>query len=85
MHASETWPITSKLEQRLRAARMKTLRWSMGKTKLERIRNDKFRGDFGVASVDKKIQGQRLRWFGHIIFKGATTHIAGRLLKISYR
>ena len=42
------------------------LRWSLGKTRLDKIRNEEVRESLGVRCIQDKVRGQRLRWYGHI-------------------
>ena len=56
-----------KLEEReLDVAEMKMLRWMVGITKLDHIRNDYVRGSVKVGEISRKAQESRLRWFGHL-------------------
>uniref|UniRef100_A0A7N6BLF9 Cell adhesion molecule L1-like b n=1 Tax=Anabas testudineus TaxID=64144 RepID=A0A7N6BLF9_ANATE len=42
------------------------LRFSLGVTRLDRIRNKHIRGTAHVACVSNKVREARLRWFGHV-------------------
>ena len=53
-------------EKKLDVAEMKMLRWMVGVTRMDRIRNDYVRGSVKVIELSKKIQEARLRWFGHL-------------------
>ena len=66
MYGSETWAIKKADEDKLNAAEMKVLRWSIGKTRLDKVRNTETRDRLKVRCVSEKIQGARLRWAGHI-------------------
>ena len=61
-YASETWAIKTKQEKKLDVAEMKMLRWSLGKTRKDKIRNYAVRAALGVRAVSEKLQGNRLRW-----------------------
>ena len=37
-----------------------------GKTKKDKIRNERFREHLGVATIGDKIKETRLRWFAHL-------------------
>ena len=43
------------------------LRWSLGVTRLDRIRNEHIRGTTHVRRLGEKQREQRLRWFGHVM------------------
>ena len=45
---------------------MKALRRISGKTKHDRIRNERIRDGLKQASVVEKIEKKQLKWFGHI-------------------
>ena len=66
MYAGETWALRKTQEHQIDVAEMKMLRWSMGISRKERIRNEHVRKQMGVRPISEKIQGARLRWFGHI-------------------
>ncbi|KAK3529920.1 hypothetical protein QTP86_007239 [Hemibagrus guttatus] len=42
------------------------LRFSLGVTRLDRIRNDYIRGTAHVGRLGDKVREARLRWFGHV-------------------
>ena len=52
---------------------MRMLRWICGKTKKDKIRNQRFREQLGVTTIGDKIRETRFRWFGHIQCRLATT------------
>ncbi|KAK3553406.1 hypothetical protein QTP70_003579 [Hemibagrus guttatus] len=53
------------------------LRFSLGVTRLDRIRNEYIRGTAHVGRLGDKVREARLRWFGHVqrreIVKGSLT------------
>ena len=38
----------------------------MGLTRKDKVRNDSIRAEMGVRPINAKVQGSRLRWFGHV-------------------
>ncbi|KIH61812.1 hypothetical protein ANCDUO_07909 [Ancylostoma duodenale] len=44
---------------------MKMLRWMAGVTRVDRIRNEKIRERFGIATIADKLRETRRRWYGH--------------------
>ncbi|KIH52583.1 hypothetical protein ANCDUO_17314 [Ancylostoma duodenale] len=44
---------------------MKMLRWMAGITRVDRIRNEKIRERFGIATIADKLRETQLRWYGH--------------------
>jgi len=66
VYGMETVAVTKKQEKRMEVAEMKMLRFSIGKTRLDRIRNEKVRKELGVAEMRRILREARLRWFGHV-------------------
>ena len=48
-------------------AEMRMLRWMLGVTKMDRIKNERKRGTAKVVEMSKKIQEKRLHWYGHVM------------------
>lgn len=63
----ETAPLRGVEERKLDVAEMKMLRWMVGVTRIDRIRNEYIRGSVKLVEVSKKIQESRLRWYGHLL------------------
>ncbi|KAK3554237.1 hypothetical protein QTP70_020097 [Hemibagrus guttatus] len=53
-------------ESELEVAELKMLRFSLGVTRLDRIRNEYIRGTAHVGRFRDKVREARLRWFGHV-------------------
>lgn len=66
MYGSETWATKVQDEKKLAAAEIRILRWTVGKTKLDKVRNEDVRKELRVADISKNVQGSRLRWLGHM-------------------
>ena len=66
MYGSETWTLRKEEERMLAAAEMKMLRWSTGKTKLDKVKNEDTRAKMRVRKIEEKLLGQRMRWYGHV-------------------
>ncbi|XP_013866635.1 uncharacterized protein LOC106519479 [Austrofundulus limnaeus] len=62
----ETVAMTKRQEAELEVAEMKMLRFSLGVTRVDKIRNDCIRRTAYVSCVGDKIRKARLRWFGHV-------------------
>ena len=67
IYGAETWALKKIHEKRLEVAEMRMLRWSLGVTRLDRIRNEVIRNKLKVMEVTKKIQERRLQWYGHVM------------------
>ena len=66
MYGAETWSITRRQESRIQATEMRILRAIIGKTRRDRIRNERVRQEVRVAPVMRRIEAARLRWWGHL-------------------
>ncbi|KAK3518329.1 hypothetical protein QTP86_018784, partial [Hemibagrus guttatus] len=62
----ETVSLKKRQESELEVAELKMLRFSLGVTKLDRIRNEYVRGTAHVGHMGDKIREIRLRWFGYV-------------------
>ncbi|KAK3544385.1 hypothetical protein QTP86_010144 [Hemibagrus guttatus] len=58
--------VQAETESELEVAELKMLRFSLGVTKLDRIRNEYIRGTAHVGHLGDKVREARLRWFGHV-------------------
>ena len=45
---------------------LKMVRWVLGVTREDKIRNDYIRGMVRIAKLGEKIRGARLWWYGHV-------------------
>ena len=48
-------------------AEIRLLRWMIGVTKLDRIRNERIRGTMKVGERSKKVPESRSKWYGHVL------------------
>ncbi|KAL7854724.1 hypothetical protein SRHO_G00169140 [Serrasalmus rhombeus] len=53
-------------EAELEVAEMKMLRFSLGVTRMDKIRNEQIRGTVKVEQFGDKAREARLRWFGRV-------------------
>ena len=66
MYGLETVAVTKKQEAELEVAEMKMLRFELGVTRMDKIRNSLIRGSLRVAPIGNKVREARLRWYGHV-------------------
>ncbi|KAK3545134.1 hypothetical protein QTP70_001419 [Hemibagrus guttatus] len=66
LYGLETVSLRKRLESELEVAELKMLRFSLGVTRLDRIRNEYIRGTAHVGCLGDKDREARLRWFGHV-------------------
>ena len=81
MYGSETVALTKGQEKELEMAELKMLRFSLGVTKLDKIRNEFIRGTAHVRRLGDKMREGRLRWNGHII-RREEDYIGNRVLRM---
>ncbi|KAK3529612.1 hypothetical protein QTP70_032034, partial [Hemibagrus guttatus] len=62
----ETVSLRKRQESELEVAELKMLTFSLGVTRLHRIRNEYIRGTAHVGHLGDKVREARLRWFGHV-------------------
>ncbi|MCJ8747587.1 hypothetical protein PDJAM_G00155240 [Pangasius djambal] len=66
LYGLETVTLRKRQEAELEVAELKMLRFSLGVTWLDRIRNEYIRGTAHVGRLGDKVREARLRWFGHV-------------------
>ncbi|XP_068226378.1 uncharacterized protein [Palaemon carinicauda] len=66
-YGAETWSKKKIFEKKMDVAEMRMLRWMVGTTRLDKVRNDLVRVTTKVTEVSKKIQGKRLHWFEQVM------------------
>ncbi|KAK3554170.1 hypothetical protein QTP70_019102 [Hemibagrus guttatus] len=66
LYGLETVSLRKRQESELEVAELKILRFSLGVTRLDRIRNEYIRGTANVGRLGDKVREARLRWFGHV-------------------
>ncbi|KAK3514499.1 hypothetical protein QTP70_018669 [Hemibagrus guttatus] len=66
LYGLETVSLRKRQESELEVAELKMLRFSLGVTRLDRIRNEYIRGTADVRHLGDKVRETRLRWFGHV-------------------
>ncbi|KAK3558175.1 hypothetical protein QTP86_011873 [Hemibagrus guttatus] len=66
LYGLETVSLRKRQESELEVAELKMLRFSLGVTRLDKIRNEYIRGTAHVGRLGDKVREARLRWFGHV-------------------
>ena len=66
MYGLETTALTKRQANKLEVAEMRMLRWSLGWTLKDKIRNERIRRLTQVESLSKKAREDRLRRFGYV-------------------
>ncbi|KAK3515626.1 hypothetical protein QTP70_024868, partial [Hemibagrus guttatus] len=66
LYGLETVSLRKRQESELEVAELKMLRFFLGVTRLDRIRNEYIRGTAHVGRLGNKVREARLRWSGHV-------------------
>ena len=66
LYGLETVALSKRQVAELEVAELKMLRFSLGVTKMDRIKNEFIRGTAHVGCFGNKVREARLRWFGHV-------------------
>ena len=61
----ETVALAKRQEAEMEVAELKMLRFSLGVTRMDEIRNEYIRGSAQVGRFGEKTRETRLRWYGH--------------------
>ena len=77
----ETVALKKRQEAELEVAELKMLRFSLGVTRMDRIRNEDIRGTAHVRCFGDKVREARLRWFGHVQRRNCE-YISRRMLRL---
>ena len=67
VYGLETVAVTKKQVEEIEVAEMKILRFAMGVTRKDKIRNEHIRSTVKVERLIMKMMEGRLRWYGHVI------------------
>lgn len=81
LYGMETVALTKRQEAELEVAELRMLRFSLGVTRMDRIRNEYIRGTAQVGRFGEKAREARLRWFGHV-WRSDAEYIGKRMLKM---
>ena len=66
LYGLETVALTKSQEAELEVAELKMLRFVLGVTRMDRIRNEYIRWSTQIGRFGDKVREARLRWFGYV-------------------
>ena len=67
VYGLETVAVTKKQVEEMEVAEMKMLRFAMGVTRKDKIRNEHIRSTVKVERFRMKMRESKLRWYGHVM------------------
>ena len=67
VYGFETVAVTKKQVEEMEVAEIKMLRFAMGVTRKDKIRNEYIRSTLKVERLGMKMREGRLRWYGHVM------------------
>ena len=67
VYGLETVAVRKKQVKEMEVAEMKMLRFAMGMTRKDNIRNEHIRGTVKVERLEMKMREGRLRWYAHVM------------------
>jgi hypothetical protein len=66
-YGTESWPLTTKHENRIIATEMKFLRRIVGKTRRDKWRNNIIREILNQEPILNYIERRSIQWYGHVV------------------
>ena len=69
VYGLEMMAVTKKQTEEMEVAEMKMLRFAMGVTRKDKIRNEYIKGTAKEEQLGMKMREGRLRWYGHVMRK----------------
>ena len=85
LYGLETAALTKRQEAEMEVAELKMLRFSLGVTRMDKIRNEYIRGTAQVGWFGEKTREARLRWYGHVLRKDDGYIGRRRMLRMELR
>ena len=66
MYGMETVAVTERQVKKMEVAELKMVRWALGVTRKDMIRNGYIRGTAKIAKLGNMLRSGRLKWYGHV-------------------
>ena len=84
VYGLETVAVTKKQVEEMEVAEMKMLRFAMGVTRKDKIRNEYIRSTVKVEQLGMKMREGRLRWYGHVMRRDQE-YVGRKMMEMGYR
>ena len=66
LYGMETVAVTERPVGKMEVAELKMVRWAVGVTRKDKIRNEYVRGTAKIAKLGDKLCNAKLHWYGHV-------------------
>ena len=66
LYGMETVVVTERQVGKMEDAELKMVKWALGETTKDKIRNESVRETAKIAKLGDKLRNARLRWYGHL-------------------
>ena len=63
LYGMETVAVTERQIGKMEVAELKMVRWALGVTRKDKVRNESVRGTAKIANLGDKLRNARLRWY----------------------
>ena len=81
VHGLATVAVTKKQVEEMEVAEIKMLRFAVGVTRKDKIRNDYIRSTVKVEQLEMKMREGRLRWYGHVVRRDQE-YVEGKMIEM---
>ena len=81
LYGMEMVAVTERQMEKMEVAELKMVRWALGVTRKDKIRNEYVRGTAKIAKLGEKLRNARLRWYGHI--KRREDYVGKRMMEMA--
>ena len=81
LYEMEVIAVTERRVGKMEVAKSKMMRWALGVTRKDKIRNKYVRGTAKISKLGDKLWDARLRWCGHVK-KREEGHIGKRMMEM---
>ena len=81
LYGMETVAVTERQVGKMEVTELKIVRWALGMTRKDKIRNENVIGTAKIAKLGDKLWNARLRWYGHV--KRREDYVEKRMMEMA--
>ena len=81
LYGMEMVAVTERQVGKMKVSELKMVRWALGVTRKNKIKNEYVRGTAKIAKLGDKLRNARLRWYGHV--KRKEGYLGKRMMEIA--